>query len=182
MNEIDIRNKIAVERISKINEGIMKSFDNIMFQQNKMDNKAFIFIGFLSVLLGVINKEQILNTPINWILGITIFILALSQIPLTSKLSTSILNLVIKRDLEFKHNIFYYTDLCGMEIELFKEVLQKEYQVAYLTNFEIKLMEQILINANILKLKVFCHNLAYTVLFGGIFIVAIFAFIKHLFF
>ena len=46
MNEIDTRNHIAVERISKINEGIMKSFDNIMFQQNKMDNKAFIFIGF----------------------------------------------------------------------------------------------------------------------------------------
>lgn len=95
---------------------------------------------------------------------------------------TSILNLIIKKELEFKHNIFYYTDLCGMEIELFKEVLQKEYQVAYLTNFEIKLIEQILINANILKLKVFWHNLAYAVLFGGIFIVAIFAFIKHLFF
>ena len=45
-----------------------------------------------------------------------------------------------------------------------------------------QIMEQILINANILKLKVFCHNLAYIVLFGGIFIVAIFAFIKHLFF
>lgn len=182
MNEVDMRNKIAAERISKINEGIMKAFDNIMFQQNKMDNKAFIFIGFLSVLLGIINKEQILNTPINWILGITIFILALSQIPLTSKLSTNILNLIIKKELEFEHNIFYYTDLCGMEIKLFKEIIQKEYQVAYLTNFEIKLMEQILINANILKLKVFWHNLAYTILFGGVLIFAIFNFIKQVIF
>lgn len=182
MNEIDTRNQIAVERISKINEGIMKSFDNIMFQQNKMDNKAFIFIGFLSVLLGVINKEQILSTPINWILGMTIVLLALSQIPITSKISTAILNVIIKKDLDAEHNIFYYTDLCGMKIDLFKNVIHNEYQVAYLTKFEIKLMEQILINANILKLKVFWHNIAYTVLFGGVFAFAIFTFIKQLLF
>lgn len=69
-----------------------------------------------------------------------------------------------------------------MKIDLFKDIIHNEYQVAYLTRFEIKLMEQILINANILKLKVFWHNVAYTVLFGGVFIFAIFAFIKQLFF
>ena len=45
MNDIQIKNQNALEQISNINIGIMKSFDNLMFQQNKMDNKAFIFIG-----------------------------------------------------------------------------------------------------------------------------------------
>ena len=139
MNEIDTRNHIAVERISKINEGIMKSFDNIISSSRiKWTIRLLIDIR-IGVLLGVINKEQILSTPINWILGMTIVILALSQIPITSKISTAILNVIIKKDLEAEHNIFYYTDLCGMKIDLFKNVIHNEYQVAYLTKFEIKL-------------------------------------------
>lgn len=171
-----------IERIAKINEGIMKSFDNIMYQQEKMDNKAFIFIGFFSVLLGVINKNDIINSPINWILGCSIFLLALSLIPITSKFIVNILNFIIKKKNHSKHNIFYYTDIYNLDLENFKLILKQEYQLGYFTSFELNLLEQILINAKILRTKVFWHTLAYQFILISFIIWAIILIVNQLFF
>ena len=34
-----------------INQIVEKSFDNIMYQQEKMDNKSYVLLGFLGFLL-----------------------------------------------------------------------------------------------------------------------------------
>jgi len=116
-----------INHISRINEGIMKAFNNVMFKQTKMDNKAYIFIGFLGIILGIINKNEISNTPINWLLGIIIIILTLSLVPITNKTSTKILECIIKKQSLDKHNIFYYNDLYCLNIDEYKEI---EYSVS----------------------------------------------------
>ena len=157
-----------INHISRINEGIMKAFNNVMFQQTKMDNKAYIFIGFLGIILGIINKNEISNTPINWLLGIIIIILTLSLVPITNKTSTKILECVIKKQSLDKHNIFYYNDLYCLNIDEYKEILKQEYQLAYYTKFELNIMEQTLINSRILRYKISLHNLSYVILFSSI--------------
>lgn len=187
MNDLQIRNQNAVEQISKINVGIMKSFDNLMYQQSKMDNKAFIFIGFMSVIIGVVNKPQMVNTPVNWILGLAIILLACSMLPHANKINAKILNCMMNKELEDKidiklsHNIFYYLDLYSIDIKLFTTIMREQYKLSYLSPLELKLMEQILINAKILRLKVFWHNIAYWALFGGLFIWGIVLIIQNIF-
>lgn len=187
MNEIQIKNQHALKQISNINVGIMKSFDNLMFQQNKMDNKAFIFIGFMSVILGVINKPHIINNPINWIFGLAICLLACSMLPQANKINTQILNFMLHKeqenrvDIKLKHNIFYYLDLYSIDMELFTTIMREQYKLSYLSPLELGLMEQIIINAKILKLKIFWHNVAYWVLFGGLFIWGFILIIKNIF-
>ena len=151
----------TVNHIYKLNEGIKKSFDNIMFQQTKMDNKAYIFIGFLGAILGIINKNGVSENPINWICGLAMFCLLLSLVPITNKLIIGILEKIIKKQILQSHNIFYYNDIYFLNVEEFKNVLKCEYQLGYYTKFELKLIEQILINARILHVKVFCHNCAH---------------------
>ncbi len=167
--QIEVINE-PINHISRINEGIMKAFDNVMFQQTKMDNKAYIFIGFSGVILGVINKNGVLNIPLNWILGTFIIILTLSLIPITTKTLTKILECIIKKQITNKHNIFYYNDLYCLNLDEYKEILKKEYKLAYYTTFELNIMEQTLVNSRILRYKVFLHNLSYTILFSSIFI------------
>ena len=146
-----------------LNESIVKSFDNIMFQQEKMDNKAYIFIGFLSVALGFFNKNQIIDSPVNIILGLTILSLLISLLPIANKLIISFLNLIIKKDKSDCHNIFYYIDIYKLSLESFKTILKDEYGLGYINGFENKLIEQIIINAQILKAKVFWHNLGFAI-------------------
>ena len=183
MNEIEIKNKSFIERNSKINEGILKSYDIMMEQQNKMDNKAFIFVGFLSVILGVINKEQILNTPINWILCISILLFTCSMLPIANKLNTEILKIIMKKPKkDGSHNIFYYLDIFELDIEAFKQMMQEKFHLDYITEFEMQLMEQILINAKILRNKINLHNWAYLLLFGGTTIYALIMLLVNTFF
>lgn len=179
--QIEITNNESVNHISRINEGIMKSFDNIMFQQTKMDNKAYIFIGFFSVILGIINRNGIINQPINFIFGITVFFLFLSLLPITNKNFTKVLETIINKQSNNKHNIFYYNDLYCLNLDKYKEILKREYQLAYYTKFELNLMEQTLINARILSIKVFLHNIAYLVLFISILIYCIYLFCMSIF-
>ena len=146
-----------------LNKSLVKSFDNIMLQQDKMDNKAYIFIGFLAAALGFINKGQYINSPVNYILGFTILSLLISLLPLANKLAIGLLNLVIKKEKSETHNIFYYFDIYKLTVDSFKKVLNEEYGLGYINVFESKLIEQIIINAQILKAKVFWHNLGFAI-------------------
>lgn len=184
MNSLQIKNIESIRRNSNIHAGILKSFDNILLQQDKMDNKAFIFIGFLSVILGIINKSQIINSPVNWILSLSIILLACSILPIASRLNTEILKLIIKKNsnnTSSKYNIFYYLDIFDIDIDLFTIILKEQYKMDYINPFEIKLMEQILINSKILKLKIFWHNAAYTTFFLGLILYALINVICKLF-
>jgi hypothetical protein len=154
-----------VDSNTKINEGLVKSFDNIMFQQEKMDNKAYIFIGFASALLALINKEVILNNTVNYFLSFAISLLIMSLLPIATNFGVQILQKIIKVDKSEEHNIFYYTDLYKLDLTTFISIMQTEYKLHNISIFDKKIIEQILINAKILKLKVFYHTLAYFVLF-----------------
>ncbi|MGL4560698.1 MAG: hypothetical protein ACRCV0_00210, partial [Brevinema sp.] len=80
----------AVMECQKMNESILKSFDNIMFQQTKMDHKAYIFLGFLIVIFNAINKEN----NFEWTLS-NIFVIV-SSIPLLVSLTPIATNKLIK--------------------------------------------------------------------------------------
>lgn len=154
-----------VDSNTKINDGLIKSFDNIIFQQEKMDNKAYIFIGFVSALLALINKEVILNNTVNYLLGFAILLLIMSLLPIATNLGVKILQKFIKVDKCKEHNIFYYIDLYKLDLATFISIMHTEYKLQNISIFDRKIIEQILINAKILKLKVFYHTLAYFVLF-----------------
>ena len=172
--QVEIVGNQTINHVSKLNEGIKKSFDNIMFQQTKMDNKAYIFIGFLGAILGVINKNGVTENLINWICGLAMFCLLLSLVPITNKLIIGILEKIIKKQTLQNHNIFYYDDIYFLNVDEFKDVLRQEYQLGYYTKFELKLIEQILINARILHVKVFCHNCAHILIVTSILIYCIY--------
>ena len=84
-------------------------------------------------------------------------------------------------DIKLKHNIFYYLDLYSINMELFTTIMREQYKLSYLSPLELGLMEQIIINAKILKLKVFWHNVAYWILFGSLFIWGFILVIKNIF-
>lgn len=179
MEKIEVIQTEPINHISRINEGIMKSFDNIMLQQNKMDNKAFIFIGYLSVIVGILCKYNKVISLINVILCVSIFILFLSLMPIATKLGILLTNFIFKRDENKQHNIFYYIDIYKLDIDRFKKILKEEYKLGYYTEFELKLIDQIIINAKILRIKVLLHTFAYSVVFGGIFLYGVLLILKE---
>lgn len=148
----------------KINEGLTKSFDNLMLQQEKMDTKAFIFVGFLGAVLGIINKDSFQNIPFTWFLIIAMQPFIISLIPIATKWSINILNKIVKNKINDNHNIFYYIDLYGLTQSDFIKILDLEYDIKNINKIEYKLIEQIIINSKILYLKAFWHNLAFKIL------------------
>lgn len=164
-----------------INQVIEKSFDNIIYQQEKMDNKAYIFLGFLGffitfdyfqinyVNLSTLNKSLIL------MLGIP---LILSLLPIANNKTVKILTAFHekkngRKKKQSANNIFYYLDIFDLDKTEFLQLLEDRYDMDIkndISKADEYLIEGILINSKILRTKVFFHN---TVFFIFIFIVAI---------
>lgn len=144
-----------------MNNILVKSFDNLMLQQNKMDNKAYIFIGFIAVIITYLSPDK------NSLNNITFFLLVLSipfiisLIPIANKISISFISLFLLTKEVTKINIFYYIDIYKLSYENLLDIIKKEYGINTITNAESYLIKQILINAKILKIKVLWHNLSF---------------------
>ncbi len=145
--------------MNKINDGLLKSFDNIMEQQKKMDNKAYIFIGFLIFIFSFINKDWDNIRPITWILVIIAAPLSISLIPIAEPITIKFICIFFDRKKLDNINIFYYLDLYRSEMNDFIESFKKEYNEE-ISKYDEKLIEQILVNAKILRTKVFWHTIS----------------------
>lgn len=140
-------------------EDLVKSFDNLMFQQEKMDNKAYIFIGFIAFCLTNIYSKTELFNYISQMMIVTIFPLCCSLLPIANKFQIKLLKYLGNPPSNRGMNIFYYIDICSLTEKEFVQKYMKEYTVPAITDTDKKLIEQILTNARILRLKVFWHNL-----------------------
>lgn len=152
----------------KLNDCLIKIFDNIMQQQNKMDNKAYIFIGFIIFLFNAFFKDNHAICFYSIILLIIGLPLICSLIPITTNLGLKIIKLFKQNDIKKKHNFFYYTDICHLSNDEFAKILAVEYDIKNLNLADIKLIEQIIINAEILNAKVIGHALFLWFIFLGI--------------
>lgn len=146
--------------MNKINDGLLKAFDSIMEQQKKMDDKAYIFIGLLILIFSFVNKDWDNIRTITWLLVIIAVPLILSLIPIANPLAVKLLSIIINGKKLDDINIFYYFDLYKLEMKDFIESFKKEYDEQTISRYDEKLIEQILVNAKILKVKVFWHNIS----------------------
>jgi hypothetical protein len=151
---------IGLMEVWKMNSALVKSFDNLMHQQNKMDNKAYIFIGFLTLIFNFVNKDWQSINVITWLLVVIAIPLVISLIPVANSLAVKLMIAFINAKAQKKLNIFYYIDICQLEQDDFIELFKREYKEQSLTKYDEKLIEQIIINAKILKIKVFWHNIS----------------------
>lgn len=151
-----------------LNEFLVKFFDNIMQQQNKMDNKAYIFIGFIIFIFNAFLKDNHAICFYSVILLIISSPLICSLIPVTTNLGLKIIKLFKQNDMKKKHNFFYYTDICHLSNDEFTKILAEEYNIKNLNLADSKLIEQIVINAEILNAKVIGHALFLWFVFFGI--------------
>lgn len=161
--------KIDIDKNSKLKECLLKSFDNIMNQQNKMDNKAYIFLGFIIFIFNAFFKDT--TNPICFysiILLIIAIPLVFSLLPVTTTFGIKLIRLYKQEDNKSKHNIFYYSDICHLDNDKFKQVLNTEYGINELTLSEDKLIEQIIINAEILNAKVIGHAIFLWCILSGV--------------
>lgn len=140
-------------------EELVKSFDNTMFQQEKMDNKAYIFIGFVAFSLTYVYSTFESFNYVSWFMFVTMLPLCCSLMPIADKLGVKFLHYCFKPTPIKSINIFYYIDIYPLTIDTFIKTYKKEYDVTDITSTDKKLIEQIIINAKILRLKVFWHNL-----------------------
>lgn len=142
-----------------MNESLLKSFDNIMFQQKKMDLKAYIFIAFLGIIFHIINRDSIFQWSTDTIYLVLIAIpLLFSLLPITLKLLIDIIDMSTYKS-NNKHNIFYCLDIYSLDKNKFEQVLDSEYNINDLTKSDKYLIDQILINAKILKSKINWHGI-----------------------
>lgn len=153
-----------------INQIVEKSFDNIMYQQEKMDNKSYVLLGFLGFFLTFDYFETLYieldKLTVNLISLIAIMLIV-SLIPITNSFSIKILkhisfNFFKKKD--FKSiNIFYYVDIYSLNKNQFLKILKTEYKLNQkndITKADEYLIEQIIINSQILRIKVFFHEVS----------------------
>lgn len=146
--------------MNKINEGLLKAYDNIIEQQKKMDNKAYIFIGLLTFAFSFINKDWNTINVNSWFLVIIVVPLLLSLLPIANEFQIKLLNILFHGKRTEKPNIFYYLDIYALEENQFAELFKKEYEETNISKYDEKIIEQILTNAKILKTKVMWHNMS----------------------
>lgn len=175
-----IKTGFEIEKDLKLNECLLKSFENLMVQQNKMDNKAYIFIGFLIFIF-----NSFFNEPNNKIClySIMLFTISLplicSLIPIATTLGINWVKFIKKEDNKNEHNIFYYMDICGLTKERFIQILNTEYGIQHLSLSDKKLIEQIITNSEILNAKVIGHIWFFRLLVIGIIICIVINIIKN---
>lgn len=142
---------------TNMNESLLKSFDNLMHQQTKMDHKAYIFMGFLAIIYNITSEQN--NLYINISLCVFAVPLLISLLPRATNLMIKITQKMHNaKKIEKSHNIFYYLDIASLSNEQFIQVLKDEYDITEITKSDSKLIEQITINAKILKTKIFWHT------------------------
>ena len=145
-----------------MNISLLKSFDNIMFEQNKMDYRAYFFIGLSAIIFNTINRGTFQwTTSTIYLLMITLPLL-FSLFPMAINFLIYIVNIstVKQNNKKIKHNIFYYLDIFSLNRNEFEHVLNKEYDIKNLTRSDEYLIDQILVSAIILKSKTNWHNLS----------------------
>lgn len=158
---------------TELNPILLKSFDCIMQQQTKMDHKAYIFIGFLVIIFNALHKESMIFMSTDLILCFIAFPLVISLFPIATKFGVDIVKAFKKVELHKTHNIFYYIDICCLEKDDFISIIKNEYDIENTTKSDERLIEQIIINAEILSRKVFCHTISqYILLFSIVYIIA----------
>ena len=84
--------------------------------------------------------------------------LLLSLLPITLKLLIDIIDMSTYKS-NNKHNIFYCLDIYSLDKNKFEQVLDSEYNINDLTKSDKYLIDQILINAKILKSKINWHGI-----------------------
>ena len=147
-----------------LNSILLKSFDCIMQQQTKMDNKAYIFIGFLTFTYTTLHKNCLTLLYADVILLSVAIPLIISLFPIATKYTINFLqNSKPKENLK-NHNIFYYIDIYGLNLNEFESILLKEYKISNLVPADYKIIEQIIINSKILKHKISLQNIAFLLL------------------
>ena len=152
-----------------MNESLLKSFDNIMHQQTKMDYKAYIFIGFISLTISLLITNNYAGSKLLFVyFGILFIPLFISLLPKATSLAIKSLDICNKKTENSDHNIFYYLDICHLTKAEYINVLKNEYDIENLTKSDIKLIEQILINSKILKIKVSLHSVFQYILLIGL--------------
>lgn len=160
-----------------MNEALAKSFDNLILQQNKIDNKAYIFIGFITFIFTFIHPNGFSDgfelNSISFGLLLIALPLAISLMPIANNMTINLILFFLKCKKVKNINIFYYIDIYKLEYKEFCKVIKKEYELDQLSKTDCKLIEQILINAKILKVKVFWHNLSLIIGVGLIIITII---------
>lgn len=153
-----------------INQIVEKSFDNIMYQQEKMDNKSYVLLGFLGFLLTFDYFEtaylELDKLTINLISLIAIM-LTFSLIPITNVFFIKIIKYTRFKFSKMKDfeqiNIFYYVDIYRLNKDQFIKVLKTAYKLDQkkdITKADEYLIEQIIINSQILRVKVFFHEIS----------------------
>lgn len=153
-----------------INQIVEKSFDNIMYQQEKMDNKSYVLLGFLGFLLTFDYFEtaylELDKLTINLISLIAIM-LTFSLIPITNVFFIKIIKypkFKFSKMKDFEQiNIFYYVDIYRLNKDQFIKVLKTAYKLDQkkdITKADEYLIEQIIINSQILRVKVFFHEIS----------------------
>ena len=145
-----------------MNISLLKSFDNIMFEQTKIDYKTYFFIGFLLIIFNTINNSIFQGTTSTIYLILIALPLLFSLFPIAINFLIYIINTstVKSNSKRYKHNIFYYLDIFSLNKNEFEDILNKEYNIKNLTKSDEYLIDQILINAIILKAKTNWHNLS----------------------
>ncbi len=150
-----------------MNDIILKSFDNIMYQQEKMDNKAYIFLGFIGYFLSL-DFIGLKNIQLSDTFKIYLILLAMplffSLLPIANRMSIKFMmychfKFFTKEKRMDNNNIFYFTDIYYLSKNEFIKILEEFYDISHIKNSEGYLIEQILINAKILKMKVVLHSL-----------------------
>lgn len=165
---MDMKSRIPTKNTPKLNEYLIKFFDNIMLQQTKMDNKAYIFIGFIIFIFNAFFKDNHAICFYSFVLLIISIPLICSLIPVTTTLGTKLIKLYKQNDNKNKHNFFYYTDICHLSNEEFSKIMSEEYEIKKLSLADNKLIEQIIINAEILNAKVIGHAIFLWFAFIGV--------------
>ncbi len=151
-----------------MDERLLKSYDNIMEQQNKMDNKAYIFIGFtmaIFMFLYTKNESKLTSECFIVLIAIPLFF---SLLPVTNKILLCLLDGVFRGQCAEQINIFYYADLFKLSNEKLVEKLGSEYEMTSIVIEDKKLIDQIIINSKILRVKVLWHYLSFYIGLGGI--------------
>lgn len=154
-----------------INPAIEKSFDNVMYQQEKMDNKSYIFLGFLGFFLTFDYFEstylELDKFTIN-LISLMAITLIVSLIPIANSFFIKILSftstIFFKKNKKLEQiNIFYYLDIYPLNKEQFIKVLETAYNFNREENISKSdeyLIEQIIINSQILRIKIFFHEIS----------------------
>jgi len=147
-----------------MNEALVKSFDNMILQQGKMDNKAYIFIGFIAVIFAFLVPNKNSLTAISFYLILISIPFIMSLIPIANKISIILIDFLLNGKRIKNVNIFYYIDLYKLTYDNFINVLENDYNINAISKAETYLIKQILVNAKILKIKVLWHNLSFVLI------------------